>query len=320
MKKLSVVFICLIASVAMLLGLFIFTISMTANGWDFSKLSSSNTLERSYECEEKITDVSIFLDTEDITILPSSDGKTKFVFKESESLKHTVSCDGGKASISVEDTRKWYNYIFNFTETSITLYLPEESYSSLIINADTSDVEIAKDFNFDFIDISLSTGDVVSRASASVSTKIKVSTGRINLSDAKTGELNLTSSTGDMTLSNIEADDVAIKVSTGDVEIRNTSLKSLITLGSTGELKMSGVVASGKWSIERSTGDLEFEACDAMEIYILTDTGEVTGTLLSEKIFIVKTDTGDINVPRTATGGICEIITDTGDIEIYIKN
>jgi len=53
---------------------------------------------------------------------------------------------------------------------------------------------------------------------------------------------------------------------------------------------------------------------------IKTDTGNVTGTLLSEKVFLVETDTGRINVPRTTAGGVCEITTDTGDVLLSYSN
>ena len=44
----------------------------------------------------------------------------------------------------------------------------------------------------------------------------------------------------------------------------------------------------------------------------------MTGTLRSEKVFLVESDTGSIEVPKTTTGGRCEIRTDTGDIRIDI--
>ena len=52
---------------------------------------------------------------------------------------------------------------------------------------------------------------------------------------------------------------------------------------------------------------------------IVTDTGDVTGTFLSDKVFIYKTDTGDVDLPRTQSGGRCDITTDTGDIRISIR-
>ena len=53
-------------------------------------------------------------------------------------------------------------------------------------------------------------------------------------------------------------------------------------------------------------------------MYLETDTGDVTGTLLSNKIFMYDTDTGDVSLPSVMSGGKCQIETDTGDIEISI--
>ena len=49
-----------------------------------------------------------------------------------------------------------------------------------------------------------------------------------------------------------------------------------------------------------------------------TDTGKVVGSLLSEKVFIAETSTGKVSVPKTTTGGKCEITTSTGDIKIEV--
>ena len=64
---------------------------------------------------------------------------------------------------------------------------------------------------------------------------------------------------------------------------------------------------------------MRFKNSDANDIFVETDTGHVTGTLLTDKVFITQTDTGDVDIPKTVDGGRCEIITDTGDIKINIK-
>ena len=70
--------------------------------------------------------------------------------------------------------------------------------------------------------------------------------------------------------------------------------------------------------IVRSTGDVRLDKCDAGEIEIETRTGDISGSLRSEKIFIARSDTGRIEVPETLTGGKCKIISDTGNIDITI--
>ena len=72
-------------------------------------------------------------------------------------------------------------------------------------------------------------------------------------------------------------------------------------------------------SIERSTGDVGFDRCDAGALEIATGTGDVAGSLLSDKVFIARSGTGRINVPETTSGGTCRIHTDTGDIHIEVS-
>ena len=81
---------------------------------------------------------------------------------------------------------------------------------------------------------------------------------------------------------------------------------------------MKNVVASEGFIIERGTGDVSFDSCDAAEIFVETSTGDVKGNLLSDKVFIAKSDTGKVNVPKTVLGGRCEIKTDTGNITLSI--
>ena len=55
-----------------------------------------------------------------------------------------------------------------------------------------------------------------------------------------------------------------------------------------------------------------------MIIPVKTSTGDVTGNLRTEKVFVTKTSTGDVRVPNTASGGKCTITTSTGDIRITV--
>jgi hypothetical protein len=113
---------------------------------------------------------------------------------------------------------------------------------------------------------------------------------------------------------------VKISVSTGKTVVSGVRCQDLISDGNTGDMILNDVIATGKFEIERDTGDVRFDRCDAGRIKVETDTGDVRGSLLSDKLFFVETDTGHIDVPKTTTGGNCEITTDTGDIRISIEN
>ena len=193
-------------------------------------------------------------------------------------------------------------------------------YSSLVIKEDTGDIEIAKDFEFESIDVSLDTGNVKCYASATETIKIAASTGDVYAEGISAGSIDLKTSTGDITASGITCDgNVTIGVSTGKSCLSNIACKNLTSTGSTGDISLTNVVAAEKISVKRSTGDVTLESSDAAELFITTDTGNVTGSLLTDKIFITKTDTGRVNVPNSITGGRCEITTSTGDIKISIS-
>lgn len=312
----------IVAASLVLLGAVVFTVAMVALNWNFTNLSTGKYQTNSYEIDEEFISVSINTDTADITLVPSGDAKCSVVCYERENEKHSVAVKDGALAIELNDTRKWYEYIglFNFDSPKVTVYIPAGEYGTLTVVSDTGDVEIPKELRFESIDITESTGDVKSYASATGAIKIKTSTGKVFLENLSAASLDISVSTGKVTASAITCEgDVSVRVTTGKAYLADVTCRSLISNGSTGDIFLRNVVASERFSIERSTGDVEFEGSDAAEIVIVTDTGDVEGSLLSDKVFMVDTDTGDVEVPRTTTGGRCEITTDTGDVEIIVK-
>lgn len=309
----------IIAGVLVALGLFVFGGAVVASGGDFTKLGASNFQTNVHEISEQFDGISIETQTADIRFLPATDGKCKAVCFERESMKHSVSVQDGVLTIREVDERKWYEYLGGFGEETLTLYLPQSEYGALKIQSDTSDIEIPQNFRFDSVDISVSTGDVECLASVNKTLKIKTSTGDIELERMSASSMELSVSTGEVSVENVNClGEIKITVSTGKAELENVACGSLVSKGSTGDITLKNVIASGKFTIERSTGDVRFERSDAAEIFVKTDTGDVRGTLLTAKVFAAKTDTGRIDLPRTDEGGRCEIITDTGDIQIRI--
>lgn len=311
----------IIAGGLIVLASIIFVVGMSILKWDFTKLSSTEYETNEYEITDDFNNILIKTDTSDIVFLPGDSEKVKVVLYEQKNLNHNVGADGGALKIELNDTRKWYEHItlFSFGSPKITVYLPKKSYDALNITSNTGDINIPKDFSFSSIDISISTGDVTACASSLGATKIKTSTGGVNIDGISTESLDITVTTGKIKASNVKCEgDVSIKVSTGKSNLENVQCKNLFSKGSTGDITLKNVIAQGSFSIERSTGDVTLDLSDASEITIKTDTGDVTGTLLTEKIFIPSSDTGNIKLPGTTSGGKCKVTTDTGDIKISI--
>ena len=283
-------------------GLAVFTGSMAALGFDFSKLSTMKYETNTYEVSGKFDKISIDSDITDIVFARSDDESCKVVCFEAERMKHSVGCTNNTLKICITDERKWYDYIgVSFASPTMTVYLPQSEYTSLLIDTDTGDIDIPESFSFKELEIVTDTGNVDCTANVSDIIKIESDTGNIGISSVASGC------------------DIDIKTDTGSIKLTDSTCTDLTAESDTGDISLVNVAAVNRICVESDTGNIKLKNSDAADLSLETDTGDVTGTLLSEKIFIAKSHTGNVNVPKTRTGGICEIITDTGDIKIDIK-
>ncbi len=319
MKKHTKIWLITAASLVLIGGV-VFGGVMTVLKWDFTKISTVKYETNRYEITESYENITIVTKTADVLLVADENLKTSVDCREQSNLRHRVTVEDGTLVIEVVDTRKWYEYIgINFGTPKITVYIPQGKYGALSVRASTGDIHIPKDFSFKDVDIALSTGDVDFFASDSDMVKIKASTGDIRIGNISAGALDLSASTGKVTVFDVICEgDVKIDVTTGYTLMSDIDCKSVISSGSTGTISLTRVIAQERFDIKRSTGDVEFGDSDAAEIYIKTDTGNVIGSLLSDKTFIVNTDTGKEFYPKDTTGGRCEITTDTGDIIIDV--
>ena len=310
-----------IASVVMIIGMLICSIVMTVLEWDFSKLSTVTYEKNDYTITEGYRNISIISDTSDIEFVRTDEEKTTVICYEESEARHSVRVKEDCIEIKLTDSRKWYERIdITSGNPKITVLLPN-ACAEVSIKGSTGDVVLPDDFTFDRIHVSLSTGDVLCSADTLQETSIKTGTGNIDLIDSHCGSLALRVTTGKINVENTYCEsDVSIEVSTGKTYVNDLYADRFSSSGNTGDILLKNVTPISEISIVRSTGDVTFESCDASKIFVQTDTGDVQGTLLSEKTFVTSTDTGKIDVSKTANGGKCEIITDTGDIKISVKN
>ncbi|MBR7098760.1 MAG: DUF4097 family beta strand repeat protein [Clostridia bacterium] len=164
-----------------------------------------------------------------------------------------------------------------------------------------------------------STGNqTYNNVTCSAATMISSTGDKIISSLTASGNLVVESDTGDDTFANITCADAIVTTSTGHQSYTDFSCASVQLRASTGKINATNLIAAGQFRAETSTGDITLERCDATSLTIVTDTGDVKGSLLSPKIFYTQTDTGKIEVPRSTEGGLCEVTTDTGDIRFTI--
>lgn len=288
--------ICVILGPALIIGA-----TAAAGGGNLFNAQKYETV--THEIGSTFDQIAVDTDITDVTIATANEKQCRVECSEPEKMKHTAEVENGTLVIRSSDSRQWYEHLFSFASHSpkVVVYLPQSAYASLQIDTHTGDVTIPSGFTFDTLTVNNNTGDVECSASVTKTLTVKEDTGDISLSCPNAGELDITASTG-------------------DIDVTSAKVKGTVSVkSSTGDITLTDTVAEKNYQIESSTGDVGFKGCDAADIKVKTSTGDVTGTLLSDKIFVTDTSTGNVKVPQTSSGGRCEISTSTGDILIQIK-
>ncbi len=314
----------IIATFLVVFGFIIFVVVMAVYDFfdlGFTKFSTMKYGTNTYEVNEAFDKISINVETTQIEFVPSGDESCRIVCFETEKMKHSATVQNKTLIIDMIDNRKWYDYIgISIGSPKMTVYLPQNEYASLFIDTHTGDIAIPKDFTFETLKINGNTADVECLASVLNGIEIKLSTGNIKMDGVSANEIRLASTTGKININSVSSKgNIEIETTTGAVHLTDVACIDFSAKSNTGTIVLKNVVASNCFFIENKIGDVRFENSDAAQISVKTSTGDVTGTLLSEKVFITETSTGTIRVPKTITGGKCEITTSTGNIKIDTK-
>lgn len=320
MKKVTK--ICLITAGSLVLaGGIIFVGAMSKMDWNFKKLSTVKLERNTYEISEDFENIEIDTDTANVEFALSDDEKCRVECYEDEKAKHTVTAKNGTLSVKVENKKHWYDYIsINFETQKITVFLPKSEYNSVSVKDDAGNIKFSENFNFENVDVSLSTGNVEVLSGDYEKFKVKTAAGDILCKNFTAGSADFQLTTGEMNVSDVNCrENLTVEVTTGDGKIHDVSCQNFTATATTGDFSLKNVVATEKLTAITTTGNVKFEKCDGGEIFLKATTGDIKGSLLSEKVFIANSSTGDVEVPSTISGGKCEVKTTTGNIEITIE-
>lgn len=322
MKKTTIVLLIIAASLILagvVLGIVGMTLSAGGFSWGDAMISfgKRDMVTKEYEISEKLSEIDAVLTTTDVEILPAADGVTKVVCREDQKEPHEVLVEDGVLKIRVE-AKPWYQRIHLFSwggERKITVYLAETEMKALSVRTDTGDVFVSGELSLENATIKTDTGEISFASSVAERLSIEVSTGDVSVLSKTLGSLDVTATTGDISLSGVSSDAITLNTTTGEIEAHSVSCRTFSAKSSTGEHEYERLLVGETLTLEASTGDISLNGCDAAEVHIVTDTGDVEGRFLTAKVFYTSTDTGRVRVPKATSGGLCEITTDTGDIE-----
>ncbi len=273
----------LVAAVLIVAGLILSIGAMSSVSFDVTRLDTTKITTETHEVKEDFQNIRISTDVYDVQVLPSKDGQCKVVSTEETNLRCSISIEDDTLVIEQIDRRNWWKYIgFHWRQRELRIYLPKTEYGEFTMDCVSGDVKLPEDFTFTEVSLSNTSGDMEIGAEV-------------------TGTLSVETLSGDLELHNITAKNVDLQTVSGDMECFR-------------------VIAQEQMQMESTSGEIKLKQCDADTLFFKTVSGDVEGTLLSGKVFDVDTVTGDVKVPTSGQGGMCQIETISGDVKIDTAN
>lgn len=258
----------------------------------------------------------------------------------------------------VDESKWYNNIGLHFGEIEITVYLPESEYEALFIDNSSGRIDVQGDFTFAEAEVMNSSGKIEFTADVNGALKIENTSGGIYVGDNSVESLSVKGTSGSIEVMNVVAmGDVEVNGSSGGIDVSKVECANLSVANSSGSLRLSEIVANGDVNVEgtsggvhiddvecanltgsnssgkinctdviatgdinlkNSSGGIALEACDAANLKLSATSGSIRGTLLTEKIFQADATSGSVDVPKTTSGGVCEVTTTSGSIKMSI--
>jgi len=311
----------IVAASLFAVGIALSTVGFVMMEGNFSLLATETYRTVEIEISDEFSSIDILVNTSNVALEPSEDGKTKVCAFISEKNELFAEVTGG--TLSVRETREggFWNFIaVNFETPSIVLYIPEGEYDRLSVESNTGDLDTDDKFSFASLSFESDTGDAKITSPVSYKLEATTDTGNISIFGAAPSSIYVTTDTGEISLKNSYlSEEIKIETDTGDVELSGVRTLSLEIETDTGDVNIYDVIASDETNINTSTGDVTFAAFDSEKISIRSSTGDVSGELLTRKLFTVDTSTGATSIPYSAEdGGTCDVKTSTGSVKLSV--
>lgn len=316
-KKIPVIIaICCIG-----VGLVLLFAAMGIVGFDLAKLNTMEFETNTYEVTQSFTALDIRAAECNIRLAPSTNGTCSVVCTESDKIFHTVSVQNGTLVVTRTDTRKWYDCIgIYWGEMELTVYVPESTYESLYLKSASGDVTVPSGFHFAEAEVYSTSGEVCFTGRVDGALTLKTVSGGIAARSIMAGELSVQSTSGEIEITSAEVSGaVSLKSVSGDVSMEHVDGDSLFIHTTSGDIELEDMLIAKHSELESVSGEIEFTGMDGASLWIKSVSGDVEGTLLSGKLFIAHTTSGNVRMPDPeVSAGKCEITTTSGDISISV--
>ncbi|MBQ3566086.1 MAG: DUF4097 family beta strand repeat protein [Oscillospiraceae bacterium] len=319
--KVSKKTIIIIAVILVIAGAVISSSVFMFSDFKYSDLSDSKSETNTHIINESFDNISVSSGAFDVNFFYSDDNECKVICKESDKIRHSVSVENNTLTIK-EDETEWFDHI-NFMvieKYELNVYLPENVYETLDINCSSGDITVPGNFNFNKnADISVSSGDVNFDGHVKGNLEITATSGDIKITGAEANEITASVTSGDIRCVNVTAfNRLNTTATSGDITVKDSTMDYFYNSTTSGSTDLINTTVDYDINMESTSGDITLERCDADSLELSSTSGNIEGSLLSSKIFSVDTNSGDIDIPDSVSGGKCDVETTSGNIDFEI--
>ena len=255
-----------------------------------------------------------------IHFLPSEDDTCKLVFTRLTDVTYSAEVEGDTLTILGQDGREWYEMIqfgsgSPWGDLEMVVYLPKTQYGDLTILSGAGNLNIPENFVFDTAFLVTASGCVTFRGGVERTLTLQTASGDILAENVRVESLTANSSSGTIALNTVTVgENLSLDTTSGDVDLTAVECGELRINSTSGEVECQNVLAGRTMQIQTASGEIDVVNCDASHVKLTSSSGDITGTLRTPKVYHADSDSGNVEVPRTTTGGPCEIYTSSGDI------
>ncbi|MEH7235726.1 DUF4097 family beta strand repeat-containing protein [Bacillus sp. JJ1562] len=311
------------ALIFVLIGVLGVIITLNNSGVEAFTFSSVDVNEKQEVSSKGITNIIIDSPSVDVNVIPTKKDLIEVEFsgkvgKKSKALyKLDIDEDGETVEITMEKKNKLQFMMFNFTNVSLDVEVPEKMYDSLQIIASSGDIAV-EEIDTKEMTIETQSGDIeIMNSRIKESLNLEASSGDVKVKDTNGNVIDIQTSSGDITAINNEAKEIEILTSSGDIESNNQASEKMNINTASGDITIDAEEVTGDITLEASSGDIEVsfvQIPDALAVDFKSSSGDGNAAIEGIK-FTEKSDhriLGEIGV-----GGYqITVRTSSGDFKI----
>ena len=278
--------ILLITALALIIsGAAVVCLAFTLGRFKFDDLNTEKYEIKTVSYSEKISEIIVNISSDNVRIIPSTDGKTTVTYPESETTQYNLSLsesqnsDGYALNMTDEHNGRFHWFVINFNTPEIVVSLPTECIDIISVSTASGNIGVKNGIYKNNMNLVSGSGNIY------------VGAEKINQ------ELTVNANSGNVRVENAEFSDLLIATGSGNISLSSVETSKLISNAASGNIKLSKCVADSI-KLKTSSGNIILSHCDASELTLESSSGDIKGTILTPKLFVAESSSGNINVPK----------------------